>query len=60
MESHMSEVILKFQQAGLVPVVVLDTPEQAVPLAKALLDGGSHLSHGCSRAGYQPHRPGSP
>ena len=40
MESHMSEVIRKFQQAGLVPVVVLDTPEQAVPLAKALLDGG--------------------
>ena len=39
MESHMSEVILKFQQAGLVPVVVLDTPEQAVPLEKALLDG---------------------
>ena len=36
----MSEVIRKFQQAGLVPVVVLDTPEQAVPLAKALLDGG--------------------
>ena len=40
MESHMSEVIRKFQQAGLVPVIVLDTPEQAVPLAKALLDGG--------------------
>lgn len=29
-----------FEQVGVVPVVVLDTPEQAVPLARALLAGG--------------------
>lgn len=35
MESHMSEVIRKFQQAGLVPVVVLDTPRAGGPSGKS-------------------------
>lgn len=36
----MNEVLEKIQKIGIVPVVVLDDPKDAAPLAKALCDGG--------------------
>lgn len=36
----MNEVLLKIQQLGIVPVVVLEDAADAVPLAQALCDGG--------------------
>jgi 2-dehydro-3-deoxyphosphogluconate aldolase/(4S)-4-hydroxy-2-oxoglutarate aldolase len=36
----MNEVLKKIQQIGIVPVVKLDRVEDALPLAKALIDGG--------------------
>lgn len=36
----MNEVLERIQKIGIVPVVVLDRAEDAVPLAKALIDGG--------------------
>lgn len=36
----MKQMCERFRQIGVIPVVVLDTPEQAVPLARALLAGG--------------------
>jgi 2-dehydro-3-deoxyphosphogluconate aldolase/(4S)-4-hydroxy-2-oxoglutarate aldolase len=36
----MSDVLKKLENVGIVPVVKLDTPEQAVPLGKALIAGG--------------------
>ena len=36
----MKDVCQCFYETGVIPVVVLDTPEQAVPLARALLEGG--------------------
>ena len=36
----MSEVLKRIGQIGLVPVVVMDDAELAVPAAKALMDGG--------------------
>lgn len=36
----MNEVLEKIQKLGIVPVVVLDDAADAVPLAKALIDGG--------------------
>ena len=35
-----SGVITKIQEMGIIPVVVLDSPKEALPLAKALYDGG--------------------
>ena len=36
----MNEVLEKIQKIGIVPVVVLDDPKDAAPLAKALCEGG--------------------
>ena len=36
----MNEMLLKIQKMGIVPVVKLDNAEDALPLAKALYDGG--------------------
>ena len=36
----MHEVLKKIANIGIVPVVKLDSPEQAVPLGKALMEGG--------------------
>ena len=36
----MNELLRKFQELGIVPVVVLDNAKDAEPLAKALCDGG--------------------
>lgn len=36
----MNEVLSKIQMMGIVPVIKLDDPNNAVPLAKALCDGG--------------------
>ena len=36
----MNEVLSKIQMMGIVPVIKLDDPKDAVPLAKALCDGG--------------------
>jgi 2-dehydro-3-deoxyphosphogluconate aldolase/(4S)-4-hydroxy-2-oxoglutarate aldolase len=36
----MSDVLEKIAQVGIVPVVKLDSPDQAVPLGKALMAGG--------------------
>ena len=36
----MNEVLEKIQKIGIVPVVVLDEPKDAAPLAKALCEGG--------------------
>nr|WP_130836447.1 bifunctional 4-hydroxy-2-oxoglutarate aldolase/2-dehydro-3-deoxy-phosphogluconate aldolase [Lachnoclostridium sp. Marseille-P6806] len=36
----MNEILKKIGRIGIVPVVVLDTPADAVPLAKALCEGG--------------------
>jgi 2-dehydro-3-deoxyphosphogluconate aldolase/(4S)-4-hydroxy-2-oxoglutarate aldolase len=36
----MNDVLQKIANAGIVPVVKLDTPDQAVPLGKALIAGG--------------------
>ena len=35
----MKEIAEKFQKIGVVPVVVLDDTKDAVPLAKALVEG---------------------
>lgn len=37
---HMNEVLKKIQEIGIVPVVVLDDSKDALPLGKALMDGG--------------------
>ena len=39
-EEMMNELLRKFQELGIVPVVVLDNAKDAEPLAKALCDGG--------------------
>ena len=36
----MKEIAEKFQKFGVVPVVVLEDTKDAVPLAKALVEGG--------------------
>lgn len=36
----MNEVLKKIQKIGIVPVVVVNHPEEAIPLAKALCEGG--------------------
>jgi 2-dehydro-3-deoxyphosphogluconate aldolase/(4S)-4-hydroxy-2-oxoglutarate aldolase len=36
----MNEILKKIQKIGIVPVVVLDSAKDAVPLAKALIEGG--------------------
>ena len=36
----MNAVLEEIQKIGIVPVVVLDKPEDAEPLAKALCEGG--------------------
>ena len=36
----MNEVIKKLYRIGIVPVIAIDDPEKAVPLAKALVKGG--------------------
>ena len=36
----MDEVLKKIGEVGIVPVVVLNDPQDAEPLAKALIDGG--------------------
>ena len=36
----MNELLRKFQELGIVPVVVLDNAKDAEPLAKALCEGG--------------------
>jgi 2-dehydro-3-deoxyphosphogluconate aldolase/(4S)-4-hydroxy-2-oxoglutarate aldolase len=39
-EEMMNELLRKFQELGIVPVVVLDNAKDAEPLAKALCEGG--------------------
>jgi 2-dehydro-3-deoxyphosphogluconate aldolase/(4S)-4-hydroxy-2-oxoglutarate aldolase len=39
-EETMNELLRKFQELGIVPVVVLDNAKDAEPLAKALCEGG--------------------
>ncbi len=39
----MSDVLRRIGESGLVPVVVIDDAELAVPSAKALIDGGLHI-----------------
>lgn len=36
----MNEILLKIQEVGIVPVVVLEDAKDAIPLAKALCEGG--------------------
>ena len=36
----MNEVLKMIQKIGIVPVVVVNDPEEAIPLAKALCEGG--------------------
>ena len=36
----MNEVLMKLNKIGIVPVVVLDRVEDALPLAEALMKGG--------------------
>lgn len=36
----MNEVLLKLHECGIVPVVTIDDAKAAIPLAKALIDGG--------------------
>ena len=36
----MNEVLAKIQEIGIIPVVVLDRVEDALPLGKALIEGG--------------------
>lgn len=38
--ANQTSIIKKFQEIGIIPVVVLDKPEDAVPLGKALIKGG--------------------
>ena len=40
----MKEIAEKFQKFGVVPVVVLEDTKDAVPLAKALVEGGLSVS----------------
>ena len=42
----MNEVLKKIGEVGIVPVVKLDTPDQAVPLGRALMEGGSEKIYG--------------
>ena len=62
----MNELEEKFYETGVVPVVVLEDAEDAVPLAQALVEGGllsaevtfrtaAASRHTCAR-GYRPHR----
>lgn len=37
----MSNIADKFEELGVIPVVVLNDAKDALPLAKALVDGGS-------------------
>ena len=34
------DVLLRIEQSGVIAVLILDSPDVAVPVAKALLDGG--------------------
>ena len=43
----MNELEEKFYETGVVPVVVLEDAEDAVPLAQALVEGG--LLRGCKK-----------
>jgi 2-dehydro-3-deoxyphosphogluconate aldolase/(4S)-4-hydroxy-2-oxoglutarate aldolase len=47
----MNDVLQKIANAGIVPVVKLDTPEQAVPLANALIAGGLPVAEVTFRTG---------
>ena len=36
----MNKTLKKLQETGIIPVAALESPDQAAPLAEALLDGG--------------------
>ena len=50
----MNELEEKFYETGVVPVVVLEDAEDAVPLAQALVEGGLLSPHRSSRGVHPP------
>ena len=56
----MQTVVERFRKSRLIPVIVIDDPQHAVPLARALEEGGlpakMHANHGAGDVGAR--RPG--
>jgi 2-dehydro-3-deoxyphosphogluconate aldolase/(4S)-4-hydroxy-2-oxoglutarate aldolase len=48
----MAEALAELSRIGLVPVITIDNPRDAVPLAEALLDGGI----GCAEVTFRTQR----
>jgi 2-dehydro-3-deoxyphosphogluconate aldolase/(4S)-4-hydroxy-2-oxoglutarate aldolase len=50
----MSDIIERIREAGIVPVIKLERPEEALPLGKALLEGGLPVAEVTFRTGAAP------